>query len=233
MFENSPLEPSLEVVSTESGYDRWAKIYDGEDNPLVLLEEKHFGALIGDVSNLDVVDIGCGTGRHAIRSAAEGAQVTALDFSEAMLERARAKPASKDIKFIKHDLTQPLPLADASFDRVFCCLVLDHIPDTDGFFAELGRLCRPNGLVAVSVMHPAMTLRGVQARFTDPLTGQKIGPASHSHLVSDYLMSAVRAGLELQQINELVVDQGLAEVSPRAAKYLDWPLLLLMKWRQR
>ena len=73
----------------------------------------------------------------------------------------------------------------------------------------------------------------MQARFTDPLTGQKIGPASHPHLVSDYLMSAVRAGLELQQINELVVDKELAEVSPRAAKYLDWPLLLLMKWRKR
>jgi ubiquinone/menaquinone biosynthesis C-methylase UbiE len=233
MPEITATDAPLEVVPTQAGYDRWAKIYDGEDNPLVLLEEKHFDALTGDVANLDIADIGCGTGRHAIRWATEGARVTALDFSEAMLERARAKPASKDIKFIKHDLTQPLPLANAGFDRVFCCLVLDHIPDTDGFFAELGRLCRPDGFVAVSVMHPAMTLRGVQARFTDPLTGQKIGPASHPHLVSDYLTSAVRAGLELQQINELVVNQSLAEASPRAAKYLDWPLLLLMKWRQR
>ena len=75
-------DASLEVVPTQDGYDRWAKIYDGEDNPLVLLEEKHFGALIGDVSHLDedVADIGCGTGRHAIRWATAGARVTGARF---------------------------------------------------------------------------------------------------------------------------------------------------------
>jgi len=48
------------------GYDRWAAIYDGEDNPLVLLEEQHLIPLLGDVRGLDVVDLGCGTGRHAV-----------------------------------------------------------------------------------------------------------------------------------------------------------------------
>jgi ubiquinone/menaquinone biosynthesis C-methylase UbiE len=224
------INPPLEVVPTQAGYDRWAQIYDGEDNPLVLLEERKFGNLIGSVSNLEVADIGCGTGRHAIRWAAEGARVTAVDFSEAMLEQARKKPAATGIKFLQHDLTQPFPLAAATFDRVFCCLVLDHIRDTDSFFAELGRLCRPGGLIATSVMHPAMTLRGVQARFTDPATGQKIGPASHPHQVSDYLMSALRAGLRLDAISEHCVDEALAAVSPRAARYLNWPLLLMARW---
>src|SRR5215468_11082406 len=101
-----PIPATAEVVPTDVGYNRWAEVYDGEDNPLVLLEESHITPLIGNVAGLAVADIGCGTGRHAIRLAAAGAKVTALDFSEGMLERARAKPGADAVKFIRHDLAQ-------------------------------------------------------------------------------------------------------------------------------
>ncbi len=224
-FESMPME----VVSTKEGYDRWAEFYDAEDNPLVLLEERFIGALAGDVAGLSVADIGCGTGRHALRWAAAGARVSALDFSAAMLDRARAKPGAQAVMFIQHDLAQPFPLESAAFDRVFCCLVLDHIAALDKFFSELRRLCRPTGCVIISVMHPAMSLRGVQARFIDPRTGRRISPAGHAHQMSDYLMAAVRAGLKLEHISEHAADAALAARSPRAAKYLGWPMLLLMK----
>src|SRR6267154_6180862 len=97
----------MDVVPTQAGYDRWAELYDAEDNPLVLLEEQHIGTLIGDVAGLAVADIGCGTGRHAVRLAAAGARVTAIDFSEAMLNRARAKPGADAVAFICHDLAEP------------------------------------------------------------------------------------------------------------------------------
>src|SRR5208283_2997867 len=100
----------MEVVPTRAGYDRWAEFYDGEDNPLVLLEERHIGPLVGDVAGLVVADIGCGTGRHALRWAAAGARVTAVDFSEAMLQRARAKPGAEALTFVRHDLAEPFPL---------------------------------------------------------------------------------------------------------------------------
>ncbi len=219
----------MDVVPTQAGYDRWAEYYDQDDNPLVLLEEKHLGPLAGDVAGLTVADIGCGTGRHALRWAAAGARVTALDFSAAMLDRARAKPGAGSVTFVQHDLAQPFPLAGAAFDRVFCCLVLDHIAALDDLFRELRRLCRPTGCVIISVMHPAMSLRGVQARFIDPATGRRISPAGHAHRMSDYLMAAVRAELKLEHLSEHATDSALAARSPRAAKYLGWPMLLLMK----
>lgn len=222
----------LKVVPTAAGYDRWAEIYDGEDNPLIWLEEKHIRPLIGVVRGLTVADIGCGTGRHALRLAAAGARVTAVDFSAEMLRRARAKPGAKNVKFVRHDLKKPLPLKTGAFDRVFCCLVLDHIPNLKKFFRELERLCRPKGFVVVSVMHPAMSLKGVQARFTDPASGRRIGPQSHHHDIADYVMAAVQAGLTLEHISEHAVDSALAKLSPRSQKYLGWPLLLLIKLRQ-
>ena len=191
----------MEIVPTRAGYDRWAEFYDEEDNPLVLLEERHVGPLVGDVAGLAVADIGCGTGRHALRWAAAGARVTAVDFSEAMLQRARAKPGAGAITFVRHDLAEPFPLRSAAFDRVFCCLVLDHIAELNKFFLELSRLCRPTGCVIISVMHPAMSLKGVQARFVEPGSGRRISPASHAHPMSDYLMAAVRAGLSLEHVS--------------------------------
>jgi hypothetical protein len=47
--------------------------------------------------------------------------------------------------------------------------------------------------------------------------------------MSDYLMAAVRAGLTMQHVSEYAVDAALAAQSPRAGKYLGWPMLLLFK----
>ena len=220
---------SVDVVPTVFGYDRWSEVYDFEQNPLILLEEKHMPPLVGAVAGLDVADIGCGTGRHALRLAAAGARVTAVDFSEEMLNRARAKPGAERVRFVQHDIASELPFEAASFDRVFCCLVLDHIADVKNFFRELARIRRPRGFVVISVMHPAMMLRGVQARFTDPASGRKISPQSYPNQISDYVMAAVHAGLRLDHLSEHAIDTGLAAMSERAAKYLDWPMLLLMR----
>jgi len=227
MTQETP-EP-IDILSTKDGYDRWAEIYDGEDNPLVALEEPLVDSLLGDVRGLAVADIGCGTGRHALRLAATGASVQAVDFSEAMLDRARAKAGATRIIFRAHDLAQPLPFADNTFDRVVCGLVIDHIADLGKLFREMSRICRPFGFVVVSVMHPAMMLRGVQARFKDPSTGREIRPASVPNQLSDYVMAVAQAGFTFDHVSEHAVDEELANRSERARKYLGWPMLFLMR----
>jgi malonyl-CoA O-methyltransferase len=217
------------ILSTQDGYDRWSAIYDDEDNVLIALESEHLPPLVGDVRGLRVADIGCGTGRHALALAEAGATVTAVDFSEGMLARARAKPGAERVRFIEHDLTRALPLEDDAFDRVLCCLVIEHIERLDPFFAGLARICRPGGQVILSAMHPAMMLRGVQAQFRDPATGAKLRPRSHvDQTVSAYVMAAVRAGLRIAHLGEHRVPPELAARMPRAEKYLDWPVLFLM-----
>ena len=217
------------VVPTRDGYDRWADVYDGDRNPLVLLEEPHVARLLGDVRGLSVLDVGCGTGRHALRLAKRGAQVTGVDFSAGMLGKARQKSGAEKVTLVEHNITASLPFAPASFDRVLSCLVLDHVPDVRVFFAELRRVCRRTGFVVASVMHPAMELKGVQARFQDTQSGVEVRPASFSHQISDYVMGALNAGLRLVELSEYAVDEALVSQSQRAEKHLGWPLLLLMK----
>lgn len=231
------LEPGLtsgrpiEHLPTKDGYDRWAEIYDSEENPLIVLEERYLPPLLGDVRDLAVVDLGCGTGRQAIRLAAAGARVTAVDFSDGMVAKARDKAGWDRVEFITHDLTRPLPFRDQCFDRVLSCLVLDHISDVVAFFSECRRVCRHDGFVLISVFHPALMLQGIQARFIDPVTGRDVRPASHANQISDYVMGAMRSGLTIAHMSEHVVDDEMAARVPRTANYRGWPLLLLMKLR--
>jgi malonyl-CoA O-methyltransferase len=216
------------MTAVRSGYDRWSTIYDDEANPLITLEEPAMRAAIGDPRGVDVLDLGCGTGRHSLRLAAAGAAVTAIDFSDGMLAKARAKPGADRIRFLSHDLHERLPLADDSFDLVVSGLMLEHLAKLDGFFSEIRRVLRPGGRAVLSTMHPAMFLRGTMARFTDPATGEKVVPGSVPHSISDFVMAAIRAGLRLTHIEEAAADEELVRSCPRAEKYVGWPTLVVM-----
>src|SRR3982750_2140936 len=122
------------------GYDRWASVYDHDANPLQGLEEPHVRELAGDVRGLAVLDLGCGTGRHSLWLAAAGATVTAVDFSAGVLPEARKKPGADAVRWLAHDLHRRLPFADGTFDLVVSGLVLEHLAELDGFFAETRRV---------------------------------------------------------------------------------------------
>jgi ubiquinone/menaquinone biosynthesis C-methylase UbiE len=226
---STPSNPSPVVTTTRDGYDQWASCYDTDGNPILALEQPHVDQLLGDVNGLSVLDVGCGTGRHAVRLAGAGATVEALDFSAGMLQRAREKAGAAKVSFRVHDLSEPLPFPVGTFDRVICGLVVDHIADLNGLFREMLRVCRPSGCVVVSVMHPAMMLRGVQARFRDPTSGQEVRPASQAHQLSDYVMASVRTGCVLDHLSEQIVSEDLASRFERARRYVGWPMLLLMR----
>ncbi len=225
----TPTAPTqLLILPTSEGYDLWSAIYDTDGNPLTALEEPHVDQALGDVRGLRIIDVGCGTGRHSIRLAQRGAEVVAMDFSRGMLEKARAKPGADRVRFIQHDLAQPLPVPDAAFDRVLCALVLEHVTNLAPLMSELARVCAPGGRIVISEMHPAMMLLGVSARFRDPDTGQEIRPRSIGHQVGEIVVAALEAGLSIESIGEYRVDEDLVGRAPRAGKYIGWPLLLTM-----
>ena len=187
---------SSQLLPVQSGYDRWATVYDHDANPLPALDTPIVRAAIHavapDLYGQQVLDLGCGTGRHTIWLAEQGAQVTGLDFSEGMLAQARRKSGAAGIRFLRHDLHQPLPLNDEEFGLVVSSLVLEHLADLDQFFGEARRVLRPGGHAVVSAMHPAMFLRGSQARFR-PRVG-RARPAGEPSPLAERLRHGGRAG---------------------------------------
>jgi len=222
-------EMADELSTVRGGYDRWAVVYDHDANPLPALEEPVVRRAVGDVRGLDVLDLGCGTGRHALWLAAGGATVTAVDFSEGMLQESRRKPGADQVRWLCHDLHSPLPFERGEFDLVVSGLVLEHLRELDGFFAEIARVLKPARRAVVSSMHPAMFLRGSQARFTDPATGELVQPGSIAHSIGAFVMAAGRAELRLTGIEEISPDAEFAEKFPRAEKYVGWPMLVVMQ----
>lgn len=197
-------------------------------NWLLDLEEPEVDRALGDVKDLEVLDVGAGTGRHAIRLAASGARVTAVDFSDEMLAKARQKPGAERVRWLVHDVARPLPFRENSFDRVLSALVLEHIPveELAAFFRDLGRVVRNDGVIVVTAMHPAMFLKGVSANFRDE--SGEVRPRSYVATLSDYVMGALQGGLVSLALAEYSVDEGLAARNERSRKWLGWPALFVM-----
>lgn len=221
---------SENLSSVRDGYDRWAAVYDHDANPLPALEEPFVRRAVGNVQGLRVLDLGCGTGRHSLWLAAGGAAVTAVDFSQRMLDEARGKPGAEQVRFVCHDLHSPLPFDGGEFDLVVSGLVLEHLRELDAFFAEVRRMLRPGGRAVITGMHPAMFQRGSQARFTDPSTGELVQPGSIAHSIGAFVMAAIRADLRPTQIEEVAPDAEFAVRYPRAEKYIGWPMLVVMRF---
>ena len=109
---------------------------------------------------MTVLDLGCGEGRHAFEAFRRGAHVVAVDWGEhevgttkrwlGAIAEAGEAPDGTRYEVVRGDLTA-LPVPDASVDRVIASEVLEHIPDDAGAFAEIARVLRPGGRVAVTV----------------------------------------------------------------------------------
>jgi hypothetical protein len=88
---------------------------------------------------------------------------------------------------------------------------------------------RPGGRAVVSAMHPAMFLRGAQARFTDPESGEVVQPGSLPHSLGGFVMAAVGVGFRLDGVEEYAPNAALAARCPRAEKYVGWPMLVVLR----
>jgi ubiquinone/menaquinone biosynthesis C-methylase UbiE len=97
------------------------------------------------------LDVGCGTGGVALRTARAGADVVGIDISADQLEKARraAADAGLEIRFDEGD-AQELPYSDAEFDCVASAFGVVFAPDHVRAANELARVCRPEGRLALT-----------------------------------------------------------------------------------
>jgi SAM-dependent methyltransferase len=110
---------------------------------------------LGAGEGVEMLDVATGAGNVAIPAARAGARVTGLDLTPELLEvaRSRAQDEGLAIDFVEGD-AEALPFADDSFDRVSSCFGVIFAPRHEQAAAELLRVTRPGGVIAVSAWTP-------------------------------------------------------------------------------
>src|SRR5262249_9629246 len=101
-----------------------------------------------------VLDVACGAAHAAEQIAPHVRQVIGVDLTPALLQSGyeRLAAAGIDNVLLQEGDALDLPFVDGSFDLVVCRSSLHHMPDPAAATAEMARVCRPDGRVAVSDM---------------------------------------------------------------------------------
>lgn len=102
-----------------------------------------------------MLDVACGAGQIAIPAARAGARVTGLDLAPNLVEQARARARAEgvDAEFVEGD-AEALPFGDGEFDLVVSLIGAMFAPRPDRVAAELTRVCRPGGRIAMANWTP-------------------------------------------------------------------------------
>jgi SAM-dependent methyltransferase len=155
------------------------------------------------------VDLGCGTGHHALMLAPRYHHVLAVDISTPMLNLARDRRSRPNITYQERDLRTVHPDTDGTFDLILSTHALHHVDDLDQTLLGIRELCAPGGRVVLVdnvaptpavprrwfVRQAVRTLAGDLLRRRRPaaeaveLYRLSTDPAWLAHLVSDRFLS--------------------------------------------
>jgi len=197
-------------------FDRIAPVYDAMNHAMTAGLDRRWrketaGAVVSPGDR--VLDACCGTGDLALADLhAGGARVTGLDFSERMLERARAK--SSEVEWVQGDALA-LPFADGSFDGATVGFGVRNLDDLEAGLRELRRVLRQGGRLGIlEITRPRGLLRPFYKLWFDgliPLAG-KLLPGGSAYT---YLPASVRRFPEAKDFAELMQSAGFEQVGYR------------------
>ena len=147
---STSITPSL---SPREGYRRWARSYDTDPNPMLALEKRYLEPMIAVAKGMDVVDLGCGTGRwlQILKDTAPGS-LLGIDSSPEMLRQARRK--LHGAARLVHADGSGVSLAPASADLVLASFLLSYMEDAQGLLSNARAALRENASLFLTDVHP-------------------------------------------------------------------------------
>ncbi|NHJ84579.1 MAG: class I SAM-dependent methyltransferase [Asgard group archaeon] len=141
----------------ENEYDEMGEAYARKnDNNIhnALYNRPNIIALLEDVKDKQVLEIGCGGGSLTEWLVVQKASVVACDISKKMAEITQNRIGSK-AKILHADVSKPLTFAsEKSFDIIVASLVLHYIDNWLPVFKEFQRILKENGSIIISIHHP-------------------------------------------------------------------------------
>lgn len=182
-------------------YDRTAPVYDFMES---FFEKSRYSRwrdlLWSKAEGTNILEVGVGTGKN-FPHYTEGAEITAVDFSNKMLSRAKRKAEVSRIEVrLKQMDIQNLEFEDNTFDTVVASFVFCSVPDPVRGLTELGRVCRRGGKV-VLLEHVLSTNRILAwlMNLANPLVVRMIGANINRRTVDN----VIKSGLVIEHVTDL------------------------------
>jgi ubiquinone/menaquinone biosynthesis C-methylase UbiE len=193
-------------MSIEQAYNQWVEQYDNNVNRTRDLDQAATIDMLSGISFSNVLELGCGTGKNTTWLATRANKVTALDFSEGMLARAREKVQRDQVTFARGDLRHPWPVPNGSVNLITCNLVLEHIENLDGIFMQTHEKLSSGGKFFISELHPFRQYTGSKAKFETAGGSREL--EVYTHHISDFTGAAESAHLRLLKLKEWFDPEG-------------------------
>ena len=178
----APVYDLMESVVERSRYSRWRQ------------------TLWNKVEGKDILEVGVGTGKN-FPYYPENADVTAIDFSEKMLSRAREKAQKQELKVhLFHMDVQNLEFEDNAFDTVVSSFVFCSVPDPAHGLMEVERVCRLGGKVVLleHILSANRILAGMM-NLANPLVVRVIGANINRRTIEN----VAKSGLIVEKVTDL------------------------------
>jgi ubiquinone/menaquinone biosynthesis C-methylase UbiE len=208
-------------MNNQQAYNKWAESYNAVLNKTRDIEAVALRKALQNISFEHILEIGCGTGKNTECLLLKTKQLTCVDFSELMLEKAKEKISNKNVKFLQMDVRTHWNFNENQFDLITCSLILEHIENLDFIFKEANRVLKKDGLFYIGELHPFKQYQGSKARFE---TGNDIFELEcFTHHLTDFLECAKKYGFNCDDINELFDDNDRTVI----------PRLLAMLFRKK
>lgn len=209
--------PEKEAALVQEMFDRVAPRYDLANTVLSLGQDAHWRRVTVDAiapqAGEVILDAAAGTGPLAAALAAAGATTIGLDFSWNMVATGAAHDRRRRVLWCNGDATR-LPLGDASVDAVTIAFGLRNLPATAAGLAELARVTRPGGRLAVlEFSQPTWPpFAAVYTRYLTRLLPQAARLVTSDPSAYQYLADSIRAWPDADGLARQVVAAGWSAV---------------------
>ena len=187
-------------MNNQQAYNSWSASYDTVENKTRDLEAIALRESILSSELLDILEIGCGTGKNTEFLQTKAKHLVAADFSAEMLAKAKEKITAENVEFKQFDLRDEWEFSANEFDLITCSLALEHIENIDFVLGQANRVLRTGGHFYIGELHPFKQYQGSKARF-DTESGV-FELECFVHHVSEFFQAGKNNDFELVDLKE-------------------------------
>jgi malonyl-CoA O-methyltransferase len=187
-------------MNIQSAYNIWSESYDEDLNLTRDLDAKIVRKEFSNQKFNSILEVGCGTGKNTIFFESISNHLTAIDFSDNMISKAKEKVKSENVSFKIMDITKDWNLEENKFDLITFNLILEHVEKLNFIFEQTHKHLKSKGFVFINELHPFRQYDGKKATFVND--GKTTEIDAFVHHISDFTNAAINNGFKLLKLNE-------------------------------